>query len=118
MVIADISNGNGVGKQNTGNRTSCLAFRRRCQFYSVSRGLLHGSAEARLTFARLAATHPVAIGGKSELDAAALLTSEQRGGSLFLPRRLGTGPFFGRKTHFADKRLAENMDLSPSRDAS
>ncbi|MBU4397829.1 MAG: hypothetical protein KKE86_00700, partial [Planctomycetes bacterium] len=24
---------------------------------------------------------------------------------------LGTGPFFGRKTHFAGKRLAENMDL-------
>ena len=27
----------------------------------------------------------------------------------------GTGPFFGRKTHFAGIRLAENMDLSPSR---
>jgi hypothetical protein len=26
---------------------------------------------------------------------------------------LGTGPFFCEKTHFADKRLAENMDLSP-----
>ncbi len=51
-------------------------------YFSVGRGLLYGSAEARLTFARLAATHPVAIGGKSELDAAALLTSEQRGGSL------------------------------------
>ena len=29
--------------------------------------------------------------------------------------RLGTGPFFGEKTHFQGKRLAENMDLSPSR---
>ena len=29
----------------------------------------------------------------------------------------GTGPFFGEKTYFPDKRLAENMDLSPSRDA-
>ncbi len=27
--------------------------------------------------------------------------------------RGGTGPFFGDKTHFADKRLAEKMDLSP-----
>ena len=27
----------------------------------------------------------------------------------------GTGPFFGEKTPFAKKRLAENMDLSPSR---
>ena len=27
----------------------------------------------------------------------------------------GTGPFFGEKTHFAKKRMAENMDLSPSR---
>jgi hypothetical protein len=27
----------------------------------------------------------------------------------------GTGPFFGEKTYFPDKRLAENMDLSPSR---
>jgi hypothetical protein len=27
----------------------------------------------------------------------------------------GTGPFFGEKTHFAGKRLPENMDLSPSR---
>jgi len=27
----------------------------------------------------------------------------------------GTGPFFGEKTHFAKKRLAENMDLSPLR---
>ncbi len=26
----------------------------------------------------------------------------------------GTGPFFGEKAHFADKRQAENMDLSPS----
>ena len=26
----------------------------------------------------------------------------------------GTGPFFGEKTPFADRRLAENMDLSPS----
>jgi len=26
----------------------------------------------------------------------------------------GTGPFFGEKTPFAKKRLAENMDLSPS----
>jgi hypothetical protein len=29
----------------------------------------------------------------------------------------GTGPFFGEKTHFAKKRLAENMDLSPLRRA-
>jgi uncharacterized protein YjbI with pentapeptide repeats len=28
---------------------------------------------------------------------------------------LGTGPFFGELTYFANKRLAENMDLSPSR---
>jgi len=28
--------------------------------------------------------------------------------------RSGTGPFFGGKTSFADTRLAENMDLSPS----
>jgi hypothetical protein len=28
---------------------------------------------------------------------------------------LGTGPFFGEKACFSDKRLAENMDLSPSR---
>jgi hypothetical protein len=27
----------------------------------------------------------------------------------------GTGPFFGAKTHFAKKWLAENMDLSPLR---
>jgi len=26
---------------------------------------------------------------------------------------LGTGPFFGLETLFADKTLAENMDLSP-----
>jgi hypothetical protein len=26
----------------------------------------------------------------------------------------GNGPFFGQKTHFAKKHLAENMDLSPS----
>ena len=30
------------------------------------------------------------------------------------PWRLGTGPFFGRKTCFARKSPAENMDLSPS----
>jgi hypothetical protein len=27
---------------------------------------------------------------------------------------VGTGPFFGEKTFLADKRPAENMDLSPS----
>ncbi len=27
----------------------------------------------------------------------------------------GTGPFFGEPMYFANKRLAENMDLSPSR---
>ena len=32
-------------------------------------------------------------------------------------RRLGTGPFFGEKTHFAGRPSAENMDLSPSRGA-
>ena len=32
-----------------------------------------------------------------------------------LPFWLGTGPFFGVRTCFANKRLAENMDLSPSR---
>ena len=29
--------------------------------------------------------------------------------------RLGTGPFFGEQTYLANKRLAENMDLSPFR---
>jgi sugar phosphate isomerase/epimerase len=29
-------------------------------------------------------------------------------------KEAGSGPFFGGKTHFASKRLAENMDLSPS----
>jgi neutral ceramidase len=29
-------------------------------------------------------------------------------------RSPGTGPFFGWKSHLAEKRLAENMDLSPS----
>ncbi len=28
--------------------------------------------------------------------------------------RLGTGPFFGQKTFFSGKPLAENMDLFPS----
>jgi catechol-2,3-dioxygenase len=27
----------------------------------------------------------------------------------------GTGPFFGERTYLSDKRLAENMDPSPSR---
>jgi hypothetical protein len=38
------------------------------------------SAEARLTFACLAATHPVAIGGKFESYAAASFQKEGRGG--------------------------------------
>ena len=35
-----------------------------------------------------------------------------RGGANF--GQLGTGPFFGEKTHFAEEPLTENMDLSPS----
>ena len=43
---------------------------------SVSQGRLTASAGARLTFARLAATHPVAIGGKFESYAAASSRTE------------------------------------------
>jgi hypothetical protein len=45
----------------------------------VGRGQLDGCAEARQTFALLAATHPVAIGGKFVLKAAAL-PQQERGG--------------------------------------
>ena len=85
--------------------------------------LAHAGGGRRVEIQRIA--RPTAVSDALRVDGRRFrgrgrgLRGEQppRRGGIAAQNWPGTGPFFGEKTHFADKPLTENMDLSPSRGA-